>query len=65
MRAVVFTLGCKVNEVESASIMAALENLGWETADNLSYADAYILNTCAVTGEAARKSRQAVTRLKK
>lgn len=65
MRAVVFTLGCKVNEVESASIMAALESLGWETADSLSYADAYILNTCAVTREAEKKSRQLIARVKR
>ena len=65
MRAVVFTLGCKVNEAESASIMAALEQMGWETDDKLCYADAYILNTCAVTGEAERKSRQLITRARK
>ncbi|MDE7440458.1 MAG: MiaB/RimO family radical SAM methylthiotransferase [Clostridia bacterium] len=65
MRAVVFTLGCKVNEAESASIMAALEALGWETDDKLSYADAYILNTCAVTREAEKKSRQLIARVKK
>ena len=65
MRAVVFTLGCKVNESESASIMAALEDMGWEISDKLSYADAYILNTCAVTREAERKSRQLISRAKK
>ena len=65
MRAVVFTLGCKVNESESASIMAALEQMGWEVDDKLSYADAYILNTCAVTREAERKSRQLISRVKK
>ena len=65
MRAVVFTLGCKVNEVESASIMAALENLGWEVDDNLSCADAYVLNTCAVTKEAEKKSRQLIARARK
>lgn len=65
MRAVVFTLGCKVNEVESASIMASLEKLGWQTSDRLSPADIYILNTCAVTAEAERKSRQLVARAKK
>ena len=65
MRAVVFTLGCKVNEAESASIMAALEQMGWETDDKLSYADAYVLNTCAVTREAERKSRQLISRAKK
>ena len=65
MRAVVFTLGCKVNEVESASLMASLEKLGWETSDRLSPADIYVLNTCAVTREAERKSRQLVARAKK
>lgn len=65
MRAVVFTLGCKVNEVESASIMAALENIGWEVDDKLSYADAYVLNTCAVTREAEKKSRQLIARVRK
>lgn len=65
MKAVVFTLGCKVNEVESASIMASLEKAGWEVGDKLSYADAYVLNTCAVTREAEKKSRQLIARVKK
>lgn len=62
MKAVVFTLGCKVNEVESAQISAELERRGWETGDELSYADIYVLNTCAVTKEAERKSRQLISR---
>jgi threonylcarbamoyladenosine tRNA methylthiotransferase MtaB len=65
MKAVVFTLGCKVNEVESASIMTALERAGWEVSDKLSPADIYVLNTCAVTREAEKKSRQLVARAKK
>lgn len=65
MKAVVFTLGCKVNEVESASIMSALEAAGWQTDDKLSFADAYVLNTCAVTREAEKKSRQLVARVRK
>ncbi len=65
MKAVVFTLGCKVNEVESQSIMSALEHAGWETDDKLGYADAYVLNTCAVTREAEKKSRQLIARAKK
>jgi threonylcarbamoyladenosine tRNA methylthiotransferase MtaB len=65
MKAVVFTLGCKVNEVESASIMTGLENLGWETSDELSFADMYVLNTCAVTSEAEKKSRQLIARVRK
>lgn len=65
MKAVVFTLGCKVNEVESASIMSALERNGWEVSDKLGYADIFVLNTCAVTREAEKKSRQLVARAKK
>lgn len=65
MKAVVFTLGCKVNEVESAAIMASLEKSGWEVSDSLSFADIYILNTCAVTREAEKKSRQLIARARK
>lgn len=65
MRAVVFTLGCKVNEAESAKIAAALEKMGIQTDFTLSRADIYVLNTCAVTREAEKKSRQLVTRVKK
>ncbi len=65
MKAVVFTLGCKVNEVESAAIMSALEERGIEVSDKLSPADIYILNTCAVTAEAERKSRQLISRARK
>jgi len=65
MKACVFTLGCKLNEVESASLMSGLEQLGFETTDELCYADLYLLNTCAVTAEAEKKSRQAVARLRK
>lgn len=65
MRACVFTLGCKMNEVESASLVSGLQERGYEVFTEPCCADLYILNTCAVTGEAARKSRQAVARLKK
>lgn len=64
MKAVVFTLGCKVNEVESAAIMSALEEKGITVSDKLSPADIYVLNTCAVTAEAERKSRQLISRVR-
>lgn len=65
MKACVFTLGCKVNEVESESLMRGLEEMGYETTEQLCPADVYILNTCAVTAEAEKKSRQAVARVRK
>ena len=60
MRAVVYTLGCKVNDVESGSIIRGLETLGYTVSRELVEADLYIINTCAVTAEAERKSRQTV-----
>ncbi len=65
MKAVVFTLGCKVNECESDSLIAGLKNLGYEVSDKLEKADLYIVNTCAVTAEAEKKSRQMASRIKK
>ena len=65
MKACVFTLGCKVNEVESASVMAALRDMGAEVTDGLCPADVYVLNTCAVTREAEKKSRQLVARVRR
>ena len=62
MKAVVFTLGCKVNDVESGSMIRGLEMLGYAVSRELAPADLYIINTCAVTGEAERKSRQAIAR---
>ncbi len=65
MKAVVFTLGCKVNAYESLSLITGLKEKGFEVSDKLEPADLYIINTCAVTKEAERKSRQAVARVRK
>ena len=65
MKVVVFTLGCKVNQCESDSLIRGLRDRGYEVADELIPADLYIVNTCAVTNEAERKSRQMVARIRK
>ena len=62
MKVVVYNLGCKVNQYECDSIIKSLKEKGYDVSCDLEYADAYILNTCAVTNEAERKSRQAVER---
>lgn len=64
-KAVVFTLGCKVNECESDSLITGLKRAGYEVFDTLVPADLYIVNTCAVTSEAEKKSRQTASRIKK
>lgn len=65
MKVCVFTLGCKVNRYESDVIIKKLQDNGFEVTENLEKADYYIINTCAVTGEAEKKSRQCVARVKK
>ena len=61
----VFTLGCKTNLYESRQLVAGLKNAGYRACEGLEKADIYIINTCAVTNEAERKSRQAISRCKK
>lgn len=65
MKAVVFTLGCKVNSRESAALMTGLKERGYQVSEKLESADIYIINTCAVTAEAEKKSRQAIARARK
>ncbi|MBE5746460.1 MAG: tRNA (N(6)-L-threonylcarbamoyladenosine(37)-C(2))-methylthiotransferase MtaB [Clostridiales bacterium] len=64
MKICVFTLGCKVNFYESEGLITELTNIGYECTNKLEYADIYILNTCAVTNEGERKSRQLVTKVR-
>jgi len=56
------TLGCKVNQYETEKMREALESVGFETVPFGSRADAYVINTCAVTAAADAKSRAAVRR---
>ncbi len=65
MKVSVLTLGCKVNKYESDVLLKAFKERGYEVSDKLEKADAYIINTCAVTNEAERKSRQMIARCKK
>ncbi len=65
MKISILTLGCKVNKYESDVLMKMLLKKGCEVTDQLEKADVYIINTCAVTNEAERKSRQMIARCKK
>lgn len=57
------TLGCKVNQYESQELRGVLSSLAWRPARQGEPADVAIVNTCAVTGSASRKNRQAIRRL--
>ena len=61
----VCTLGCKVNQYESDSMIDLLKDEGCEIVPFTQYADIYIVNTCSVTNMAERKSRQMLHRAKK
>ncbi len=64
MRYIIYTLGCKVNQYETQAIEALLVSRGHKPCREGEIADAVIVNTCAVTAEAGRKSRQAIHRLR-
>ncbi len=65
MKISVLTLGCKVNECESRSIVSALRSMGYDVTEELTFADVYVINTCSVTSEADRKSRQYIGKVVK
>ncbi|MGD0276669.1 MAG: tRNA (N(6)-L-threonylcarbamoyladenosine(37)-C(2))-methylthiotransferase MtaB, partial [Syntrophales bacterium] len=59
----VITLGCKVNQYESAVISAALEEKGYSVIPFLHReADTYIINTCSVTNQTDFQCRQMIRR---
>ncbi len=64
MKYIIATLGCKVNQYESQAMESFLNERGFERAVPGEIADAVIVNTCAVTAESGRKSRQLIRRLR-
>ncbi len=60
-----YTLGCKVSQYETEAIAEAFESRGFEIRDFADECDFYIINTCTVTAESDRKSRQIIRRAKK
>lgn len=61
-RFTITTLGCKVNQSESAAIAERLEKSGWTSVSKKNTVDVCIINTCTVTQKAAMQSRQTVRR---
>ncbi|RLA09938.1 MAG: hypothetical protein DRQ54_01075 [Gammaproteobacteria bacterium] len=52
------TLGCKMNQLDSARLRAALCSAGHEAVETETEADYAFVNTCTVTAQADRKSRK-------
>ncbi len=57
-----YTLGCKVNQADTASMEAIFRAAGYEVVDFNGPADIYLINTCVVTNTGQRKSRQIINR---
>ena len=64
MRICLLNLGCKVNQYEIDGMYGKLKD-DYEVTTNLEFADLYIVNTCAVTKEAEKKSRQMIAKIAK
>lgn len=56
-------LGCRLNESEIEELARRFAVVGHRVVDDPSQADLCVVNTCTVTAEAGRKSRQLVRRL--
>lgn len=63
--AAIYTLGCKVNQYESAAIGDLFRQAGYQLVDFEQPADVYVVNTCTVTHLGDRKSRQIIRRAAK
>ncbi|MBQ8689784.1 MAG: tRNA (N(6)-L-threonylcarbamoyladenosine(37)-C(2))-methylthiotransferase MtaB [Clostridia bacterium] len=57
-----YTLGCKVSQYETEAIREAFVDAGFESRPFEEKNDVYVINTCTVTQESDRKSRQIIRR---
>ena len=57
-----YTLGCKVNQADTASMETLFRSHGYTIVDFNGEADIYVINTCVVTNTGQRKSRQMINR---
>lgn len=63
-KAIVFTLGCRLNTADSALLLSRLAEAGYDVVEAAEEAALVVVNSCTVTAEAARKSRQAARKFR-
>ena len=59
-RVAFFTLGCKLNSYETESLKGVFHRQQYDVVDFDQPADVYVINTCAVTGQAEADARQLI-----
>ncbi|MGZ3578740.1 MAG: tRNA (N(6)-L-threonylcarbamoyladenosine(37)-C(2))-methylthiotransferase MtaB [Syntrophales bacterium] len=62
IKVAISTLGCKVNQYESAGILETLDQSIYVSVPFNTKADCYIINTCTVTGRTEYQSRNLIRR---
>jgi len=65
MRVAFFTLGCKVNQYETEAMREAFLAAGHEIVSEDAPFDAVVINSCTVTAESDRKTRQTLHRFRR
>lgn len=65
MKVFFHTLGCKVNQYETQEMREQLKKNGYEITDDENLANIFVINSCTVTSESDRKTRQCVRHYKK
>ncbi len=65
MKVSLITLGCRSNAFDTELMANYFKSKGYEVVSSEEMADVYIINTCTVTSEADRSSRQAIHRAKR
>jgi len=61
-RIAITTLGCKINQFESAAMTQALEQEGYSMVPFSETADVYVVNSCTVTAKTDAESRRLIRR---
>ena len=59
-KAAFYTLGCKLNFSETSTIAKSFEEVGFEKVDFKENADVYVINTCSVTNQGDKSSRNII-----
>ena len=65
MRVFFHTLGCKVNRYETEKMLEQLGSIGFTLTEDFKSADLIVINSCTVTAESDRKTRQLTRRFKR
>jgi len=64
-RIAIATLGCKVNQFETAAMAEQLRTAGWELVPFSAQADLYLINSCTVTSRSDAETRRLIRRARR